>query len=97
MDRRAGLVAGVVVSRPDAAAMELDDLLGQRQTDAGALVASRPCSRWKITKTLSAYSGSIPMPLSIDADLRQSDRARPPGPDQRAVLRAVELSPLPTG
>ena len=49
---------------PDAAAVVLDDLLAQGQADAGAGVLGRGCRRWKMTKTCSAYSGSMPMPLS---------------------------------
>ena len=53
------------VSNPDAAAVALDDLAC---TSPGRCrCPGRPrwwCSRWKITKMRSAYSGSMPMPLS---------------------------------
>ena len=38
------------------------------------LYASRPCSRWKITKILSAKRGSMPMPLSVTVNSQSSVR-----------------------
>ena len=54
---------------PDAPAVVLDDLAAHREADAGARVARRGCRRWKMTKIRSAYSGSMPMPLSATAEL----------------------------
>ncbi|OLT46786.1 hypothetical protein BJF88_04080 [Cellulosimicrobium sp. CUA-896] len=62
-DRRALLAVRAGLD-PDAAAVVLDDALAQREADAGPSYTSFACRRWKITNTRSAYSGSIPMPLS---------------------------------